>query len=302
MAEQKYKVRPEALTSPLSHSGLTGELSKKNPPEGGALPENKSTLTRQNIDPKRNAGSSPLESGERSGSQVGKLVAKGAVASGETKDEKDAARIRQLEEERQQQSRKLRLIKECEGVLLVNYDWLDMPEYPSNDALAISRRHLEYSILINVILGIVCIMALSGWVPAWAGGSALGLFFVSLCVIFTPLRTYVFVQPSYRNVIKARQALEFQALGHIRLLEGKSGLAWRLANLAPYNGALKKGTFQSIIQYSRAGKLLSVIKRKSHIRLYLLYLLEAERAYKLLKDDYFSTHRDLQARGIDDTL
>lgn len=299
MAEQKYKVMPGSVAGQNTFGSKITDNDTNAKQLKPAQGRNSATVrSGENLSARGRSDSNARESGS------GGAVPKNAPAEGvKSADDFGSAPVaNDIEEKRKQQARKLRLMKECEGVLLVNYDWLDMPEYPSNDLLALARRTREYTILLNICLGILCIMAFSGFLPAWLGGSALGLLFISLCVSFTSLRRVVIKEPSYREIIKERQAFEFKALGHIRLLEGKNGLAWKLESLSPYNGALKKELFQSIVVYSRAQKLLKILRRKEHIRLYLIYLLEAEKAFKRLKEDYFSTHRELQLRGIDDTL
>jgi hypothetical protein len=297
MAEQKYRVMPGAVSGQGTFSDKTtgrdvGAHQLKPSKRSSGLPadqRDKSPIQKQS-------------SSQQIATEVKEKLKENSSSDGagsvNSSSERDL--FNDLEEKKKQQARKLRLMKECEGVLLVNYDWLDMPDYPSNDMLAIAQRTREYTILLNTCLAILCILSFSGVVPAWVGGSALGLSFISLCISLTALRSFVIKSPSYREIMKERQKYEFQALGHIRLLEGNNGLAWKLENLAPYNSALKKEIFQSIIVYSRAKKLLKILRRKEHIRLYLIYLIEAEKAFKRLKEDYFSTHRELQLRGIDD--
>lgn len=291
MTEQKYKVMPGSIAGKSTIGSKDASAQPLKLAEGAR----RASAQQKDKVPAKPQSDPPIKQSDTDAETI-----KSALESSSSPVLEAVAN--DVEEKKKQQARKLRLMKECEGVLLVNYDWLDMPEYPSNDLLAVARKTREYTILLNTCLGIICILAFSGVTPAWVGGSALGLLFISFCVSFTSLRKILIKEPSYREIMKERQAHEFKALGHIRLLEGKSGLAWKLENLAPYNSALKKELFQSIVVYSRAQKLLKILRRKEHIRLYLIYLLEAEKAFKRLKEDYFSTHRELQLRGIDDTL
>jgi hypothetical protein len=300
MAEQKYKIRAGSAST-VNQNALSGKSASLL--EGNLAP---AVVSPKAKTPQPDLLDKPLSEGVERHNDVNQssadMLNNGAKKSAISSESERTVATAALEEARLQQARRLRLLKECEGVLLVNDEWLDMPDYPSNDLLAIARRQREYFIVVNVILGICCILALIEWVPAWVGGSSLGLLFVSLCISFTPLRHYLFRQPSFAEIIALRKKFEFQALGHIRLLEGKSGFAWKLENLAPYNSALKRELFRSVITYSRANKLLSVIKRREHIRLYLLFLLEAEKAYQRLKKEYLATHRDLLLRGVDDSV
>ncbi|MCP5208972.1 MAG: hypothetical protein H7A01_17400 [Hahellaceae bacterium] len=299
MAEQKYKVMPGAVAGESTFgSKVTGKDASAQPLMLTKGKKSASAQLEDKVSAKQKSGIHIKESD--TGAETNEGIPTAGVES-PSNPASDTV-LNDIGEKKKQQARKLRLMKECEGVLLVNYDWLDMPDYPSNDLLAVARKTREYTILLNTCLGILCVLAFSGVLPAWVGGSALGLLFISFCVSFTSLRKVLIKEPSYKEIMKERQVCEFKALGHIRLLEGKSGLAWKLENLAPYNSALKKDLFQSIVVYSRAQKLLKILRRKEHIRLYLIYLLEAEKAFKRLKEDYFSTHRELQSRGIDDTL
>lgn len=287
MVEQKLRVKPgtaapiftEATSSPLAETN--GGMSAN-----GAHPKPEATLKEENVT--SGPHGQPNEVDEKT--------------SPETTGDEEMTVVdrRKRDEQKLQQQRKLSLIRDCEGVLLVNYDWLDMPNYPPNELLALARRHTEYVMLTSVIFIVIAILAVNEWVPAWVGGTAVGLFFLLLSVWFTRIRYLLISSPSYKDVMRERKKMEFRAIGHIKLLEGNQGLAAAVFKMAPYNSALSKPVFQMLIKYSRVNKLPSIIRSRAHIRLYLLYMLEAEKAYKRLKDDYFSTHRELQSIGVDD--
>ena len=88
--------------------------------------------------------------------------------------------------------------------------------------------------------------------------------------------------------------MEFRALNHIKLLEGKDGLAWCCVELAEYNRVLVRSYFsvREAIQIRPTYKTHQITG--TYIRLYLLLLLEADKAYQKLKADYFELHHRIK--------
>ena len=138
-------------------------------------------------------------------------------------------------------------------------------------------------------------------VPAWVGGSAFGLLFITLCFAIKPFRRFFSAEPTLHELLQERKKLEFRALNHIKLLEGQEGLAWKCRKLAKYNQNLKRTLFQGVMDVSAKKRLFGVIREKKHIRLYLQLMLEAEKAYKRLQKDYLKHHFSNLESGIDDT-
>ena len=95
--------------------------------------------------------------------------------------------------------------------------------------------------------------------------------------------------------------IEFRALNHIHFLEGKDGLVWRCAKLQKYNNNLNRKLFDGLIRFSKDRSLMEFIKERRHIRLYLLFMVEAQKAYKRCQNDYLSNHFKHLDQGWDDS-
>ncbi len=198
------------------------------------------------------------------------------------------------------QQKRLRLLQECEGVLMANFDWLEMADYPDNLAVAQAKKIRDYWVFALCILLTVVIMGFWGYLPAWVTGGAIGAMVVLLTFGIRYVRNLLFDEPNYSALLDERKKMEFRALSHIKLLEGREGLAWRLLALYDYNPVLRKKMFSGYGQHSKAGSLVKQIKSRAHIRLYLLLLIEADKAYRKLKTEYFEVHHQNQHQGIDD--
>lgn len=215
-------------------------------------------------------------------------------------ERKDAERKRVSEEQNQQHIRK-KLLAECQTVLNVNYDWLYLDDYPDNRSVALAKRNRDYWLFVCCVVFIVFCAGVLGVVPAWVGGSAFGLLFITLCFSIKSFRRFFSADPTLSELLQERKKLEFRALNHIKLLEGQEGLAWKCRKLAKYNQNLTRTLFQGVMDVSAQKRLFGVIKEKKHIRLYLQLMLEAEKAYKRLQKDYLKHHFSNLENGIDDT-
>ncbi len=215
-------------------------------------------------------------------------------------ERKEIERKRVSDEQNQQHIRK-KLLAECQTLLNVNYDWLYLDDYPDNRAVAIAKRNRDYWLFVCCIVFVVFCAGVLGAVPAWVGGSAFGLLFITLCFALKPFRRFFSEDPTLHELLQERKTLEFRALNHIKLLEGQEGLAWKCRKLAKYNENLKRTLFQGVMEVSAKKRLFGVIREKKHIRLYLQLILEAEKAYKRLQKDYLKHHFNNLESGVDDT-
>jgi len=206
-----------------------------------------------------------------------------------------------LNEIRLQQHEKKELMALCKSLLNVNYDWLSMNDYPESMSLAIAKRNRDYWLLACFILLLIFLAGTINLVPAWVAGSSFGLLFVLLSFSVSKIRRLFFRSPVVGDLIRRRKLLEFRALNHIKHIEGKDGFAWKCERLSKYNSNLNKRIFQGIYQLSREKKLLHMIRDRKYIRFYLLLMIESEKAYKRLQDDFFKIHFKNLDQGIDDT-
>ena len=99
-----------------------------------------------------------------------------------------------------------------------------------------------------------------------------------------------------------RKTIEFAALNHIQFLEGMDGLAWRCEKLSKYNSNLNRKLFHGLIHFSRQQVLMDIIRNRKQIRLYLLFMIESQKAYKRLQKDYLDNHFMHLDEGWDDAL
>ncbi|PIE42972.1 MAG: hypothetical protein CSA50_07575 [Gammaproteobacteria bacterium] len=242
-------------------------------------------------------------------SRLNSQKATGSVSrdlSEDDRDEFDAANDASLtllgSKAKSRQQHRLDLLRECAGVSMVNYDWLAMADYPDNLTVVRAKKHRDCWILANCALFTFILVGISGYLPAWIIGSCVGMMIASLAFGVRAVRSLLFSAPTYGMLMEERKKLEFRALTHIKLLEGKDGMIWKCRKLADYNPAIAKNLFAGIMHHSRQGKLLKQLKSKSHIRLYLLFTMEAEKAYRRLKSEYFKKHRINQLAGLDDLL
>ena len=201
-----------------------------------------------------------------------------------------------------QQHRKKKLLAGCEACMGMNYDTLAMDDYPSNELVAEAKRDRDYWVAVCAIACAVFLFGLIGFVPAIIAGIASGAALLAFCLAFTPLRQRFFSSPSLSELLTQRKAIEFRALTHIQFLEGNSGLAWRCEHMRKYNNNLERKLFRGLVQCSRARNMMDIIRTKKQIRLYLLFMIESQKAYKRLQTDYLENHFKHVEQGWDDTL
>ncbi len=201
----------------------------------------------------------------------------------------------------QQRTRK-KLLADCQTLLNVNYEWLELDDYPDNRAVSLAKRTRDYWLFSCVVLLVFFLAGVLELVPAWLGGSAFGLLFITYCFSIKGFRRFFFKDPTLSELLKIRKQLEFRALNHIKLLEGQDGLAWRCRKLVKYNSNLGRRIFRGVMDVSAKKRLFGVIREKKHIRLYLQLMLEAEKAYKRLQSEFLKHHFKNLENGVDDML
>ncbi|WP_235937556.1 hypothetical protein [Marinobacter caseinilyticus] len=189
------------------------------------------------------------------------------------------------------QRRLRRLLKQCDRVLLLDFNTLAMPTWPDNFSLAIARRRRDVWLFISVLAALVFLSGLSGFVPAWVGGGGFGVLVVVLLAGVPFIRRLYDSRPSYLDVLMRRQRLLKQARAHVNQLEEDVGLVWQCAQMAEFNSVLKAPPFSALIRLSEQRILARSLTRREHIRLYLIYLLEAEKAYDRLQQAFFEGHQ-----------
>lgn len=204
--------------------------------------------------------------------------------------------------ERIQQHRKKLLLAGCEPVMSMNFDCLAMDAYPSNEAVAAAKYARDYWMFIALLGAVVFVLGFTPLVPALIAGFACGMACLGVACANAWVRRTVFASPAYSDLLGERKAIEFKALNHIRYLEGVDGLAWRCQKMNKYNSNLNRKMFNGMVMFSQQNQMLDVIRNRKQIRLYLLFMVEAQKAYKRLQKDYLENHFKYVEQGMDDSL
>lgn len=280
--------RPESMDALLNDIG-SNKMVSSGMKETGTVPARRKMIDRRDTVPQ----SKPIIANDRR---------EGDRRQKQPKQKTETERKLEQDEIRLQQHRKRILLAGCEPVMGFNYDVLAMDAYPENALVAAARRDRDYWLFICSVFGSIFLFGLMGFVSPAIAGIACGLSFLSAIFAFSPLRRHFFTRPRLSDLLATRKQIEFRALNHIRLLEGKEGLAWRCQKLGKYNSNLAKPIFSGLYRFSKQAKLLKVVREKRHIRLYLMLMIEAQKAYKRLEKDFLEHHFKHLETGLNDSL
>ncbi|MEP1213870.1 MAG: hypothetical protein ABJM11_07075 [Marinobacter sp.] len=188
--------------------------------------------------------------------------------------------------------RKLRLmLRQCDRVLLLDFELLALPDWPDNYTLSAARRNRDLWLFSALLAVIVFLSGMTGFVPAWIAGGGFGAFVIILLTGVPAVRRLYSSHPSYTDLIVRRRRLLRDARKHVDHLEGKEGLVWQCARMAEFNPALKATRFSELVALSERRVLARNMARREHVRLYLVYLLEAEKAYARAQQAFFEGHQ-----------
>ncbi len=194
--------------------------------------------------------------------------------------------------------RKLRLmLRQCDRVLLMDFDLLAMNGWPDNYTLATARRSRDLWLFSALLAAVVFLSGMSGFVPAWIAGTGFGAFVIVLLLGIPAVRQMYTSRPSYLDLIVRRQRMLKDARKHAAHLEGKEGLIWQCARMAEFNPALKNTRFSNLLRLSENHSVPKYLVRREHVRLYLIYLLEAEKAYNRVQQAFFDGNQSAIDHG-----
>lgn len=194
--------------------------------------------------------------------------------------------------------RKLRLmLRQCDRVLLMDFELLAMTDWPDNFSVAAARRSRDLWLFSALVAAIVFLSGLTGFVPAWIAGGGFGAFVIILLLGIPAVRGVYTSEPSYLDLLIKRQRMIRDARKHAEHLEGKEGLIWQCTRMADFNPALKNTRFSSLLRLSEQKALPRSLSRREHIRLYLIYLLEAEKAYGQVQTAFFEGNQNAIDQG-----
>ena len=247
--------------------------------------------------PKNVEGVEDAESPERAEGEVdaGRAPAKTNPDQPDDQEGLAAGVEKTIAESRQ---RKLRLmLRQCDRVMLMDFDILAMPDWPDNYSLAVARRSRDVWLFCSLLAALVFLSGMTGFVPAWIAGGGFGVFVILLLAGLPAVRGLVTRKPSYLDLVMRRRRLLQDARKHIEHLEGRDGLVWQCAHLAEFNTSLRAMRFSELLALSERRVLARHMNRREHVRLYLIYLLEAEKAYSRAESAFFEGHQTALDKG-----
>lgn len=215
---------------------------------------------------------------------------------GDSDAESDVDEIeKSLAESRQ---RKLRLLlRQCDRVLLLDFNLLAMSDWPDNFQMAAARRNRDLWVFSALAAASIFLSGLTGYVPAWLAGGGFGAFVIILLLGMPFIRPLYTSKPSYLDLVMKRQRMMKDARKHAEHLEGKEGLVWQCARMADYNSALRHTRFRQLLQMSEHRMLPAWLVRRDRVRLFLIYLMEAEKAYGKAQQDFFEGNQEAIDKG-----
>ncbi|WP_417566084.1 hypothetical protein [Marinobacter sp.] len=213
-------------------------------------------------------------------------------------DKASGSTERMVAESRQ---RKLRLmLRQCDRVLLMDFDLLSMNDWPDNYTLAEARRGRDLWVFSALLAAVVFLSGLTGFVPAWIAGGGFGVFVMILLLGIPVVRRIYTSKPSYLDLVVTRQRMLREARRHAAHLEGTDGLIWQCAHMADFNPALRNPQFSHLLRLSESRILPRQLTRREHVRLYLIYLLEAEKAFGRVQKAFFEGNQKAIDHGWQD--
>lgn len=235
------------------------------------------------------------ESKDRASTSAGDRPREKALADSEPPPADADEGERLFAESRQRKLR--RLLRQCERINLMDFNTLSLAGWPDNFTLNAARRRRDSWLLGATIAALVFLSGMTGFVPAWIAGGGFGAFVVILLMGFSPVRRLYSSKSSYLDLILYRQQLLRDARKHVAHLEGELGLIWQCNELAEFNPTLSSPRFSTLKHLSEHRRLAASLSKREHIRLYLIFMLEAEKAYERMQTVYFEEHQRAIDRG-----
>lgn len=223
-----------------------------------------------------------------------------AEAEQEAGEEQGEEAERLATQARQRQRRKL--LRDCERLLLLDFDTLAMPSWPDHHQLNEARRRRDGWLVLLSALSATVLLGLANLVPAVFAGMALGLLVLTALWGVPSVRHVFTAELSYAELLLKRRRLLHRARKHVEHLEGPLGLAACCRALSEYNPALRHSRFAPLYRLSEQGILAANIRTRARAQLYLIFALEAEKGYNRLRDAYLKTHEALLDRGESEPL
>jgi len=192
--------------------------------------------------------------------------------------------------------RQLRLMmRQCDRVLLADYGLLAMEAWPDNARISAARKRRDLWLLAAVIAAVLFVGGVFGVLPAWLGGTGFGAFVTTLLLALPPVRRVFSSRASHRELMQQRRQMLRDARRHVTHLEGSDGLVWQCERMAAFNPALASHSFSQLREASEKHTLVKQLTERKYVRLYLFYLVEADKAYQRLQQAFL----DGRQQGLD---
>ena len=201
-----------------------------------------------------------------------------------------------------QQRQRRQLLRDCERLLLLDFNTLAMPDWPDHHMVNEARRRRDLWLVLISVLGTVVLAGLVNLVPALPAGIAFGMLAVTAFWGLPAVRHVFTGTLSHAELVLKRRRLLHQARKHVEHLEGPLGLAGCCRHMADHNQTLRRNRFNGIYRLSEQGRLASSIRSRAQAQFYLIFLLEAEKAYNSLREAYFRTYEAMLDNGQVDAL
>jgi len=188
--------------------------------------------------------------------------------------------------------RQLRLMmRQCDRVLLADYGLLAMERWPDNARISAARWRRDLWLLAVGIAAVLFVSGVFGVLPAWLGGTGFGAFVTTLLLALPPVRRVFSSRPSHRELMQQRRQMLRDARRHVAHLEGSDGLVWQCERMAAFNPALASHSFSRLREASEKHTLVRQLTERKYVRLYLFYLVEADKAYQRLQQVFLDSRQ-----------
>jgi hypothetical protein len=195
--------------------------------------------------------------------------------------------------------RQLRLMmRQCDRVLLADYNLLAMEKWPDNARISAARRRRDLWLLAVTVAAVFFVSGVLGLLPAWLGGAGFGVFVTTLLLAVPPVRRVFNPRPSNRELVQQRGQMLRDARRHVAHLEGVDGLVWQCERMAAFNPALASHSFSRLREASKAHTLVQQLTERKYVRLYLFYLVEADKAYQRLQQVFLDSRQEGLDQGL----
>jgi hypothetical protein len=194
--------------------------------------------------------------------------------------------------------RQLRLMmRQCDRVLLADYNLLAMEKWPDNARVSAALKRQNLWLLAVAVAAAFFVGGVLGLLPAWLGGTGFGVFVTTFLLALPPVRRVFSSRLSNRELVQQRGQMLRDARRHVAHLEGADGLVWQCERMVMFNPALASHSFSQLREASKKHTLVQQLTERKYVRLYLFYLVEADKAYQKLQHAFLDNRQQGLEQG-----